>query len=186
VSALKTSGKTTAERSHRIDAEEFDRLLDGFAIDDAEVFKNKLREWENYYNYQPLPEHQTGWSGPWWVSNAKSRRGKPRRSNWTYSPSWPCPEPRPQRCQPHPTNQRETFRDYVRRNPGPCPLSTPVTGTVEGRPWTDSIDFTQTPQLMRHVSAACFIVLAYLTGMRPGENGAELHLMQHSAGLKYA
>ncbi|WP_393087201.1 hypothetical protein [Streptomyces sp. LN704] len=67
------------------------------------------------------------------------------------------------------SERRAGFRDYVRRNPGPCPLSTPVTGTVEGRPWTDSIDFTQTPQLMRHVSAACFIVLAYLTGMRPGE-----------------
>lgn len=39
------------ERSHRIDAEEFYQLLDGVLIDDARVFNNKLREWEDYYNY---------------------------------------------------------------------------------------------------------------------------------------
>jgi len=26
-------------------------LLDGLVIDDAKVFNNKLREWEDYYNY---------------------------------------------------------------------------------------------------------------------------------------
>jgi transposase InsO family protein len=44
------SGKV--ERSHRIDAEEFYRLLDGAVIDDAGVFNDKLKEWEDYYNYQ--------------------------------------------------------------------------------------------------------------------------------------
>ena len=39
------------ERSHRIDAEEFYQLLDGVLIDTAEVFNDKLREWEDYYNY---------------------------------------------------------------------------------------------------------------------------------------
>ena len=39
------------ERSHRIDAEEFYRLLDGVLIDDTKVFNDKLREWEDYYNY---------------------------------------------------------------------------------------------------------------------------------------
>ena len=38
------------ERSHRIDDEEFYRLLDGVLIDDAEVFNDKLREWEDFYN----------------------------------------------------------------------------------------------------------------------------------------
>jgi hypothetical protein len=38
------------ERSHRIDAEEFFRLLDGAVIDDTQVFNDKLREWEDYYN----------------------------------------------------------------------------------------------------------------------------------------
>jgi transposase InsO family protein len=39
------------ERSHRIDAEEFYRMLDGVVIDDAKVFNDKLREWEDFYNY---------------------------------------------------------------------------------------------------------------------------------------
>ena len=39
------------ERSHRIDAEEFYQLLDGVVIDDTKLFNDKLREWENFYNY---------------------------------------------------------------------------------------------------------------------------------------
>jgi hypothetical protein len=36
------------ERSHRIDAEEFYRLLDGVVEDDAGLFNQKLKEWEDY------------------------------------------------------------------------------------------------------------------------------------------
>ncbi len=36
------------ERSHRIDEEEFYRLLDGVVIDDAQVFNDKLQEWEDF------------------------------------------------------------------------------------------------------------------------------------------
>ena len=39
------------ERSHRIDAEEFYRLLDGVVIDDTKLFNDKLPEWEDFYNY---------------------------------------------------------------------------------------------------------------------------------------
>jgi transposase InsO family protein len=39
------------ERSHRIDAEEFYRMLDGVVIDDAGVFNERLRQWENFYNF---------------------------------------------------------------------------------------------------------------------------------------
>jgi transposase len=39
------------ERSHRIDAEEFYRLLDGVVIDDVNVFNTRLKEWQDYYNY---------------------------------------------------------------------------------------------------------------------------------------
>jgi transposase InsO family protein len=39
------------ERSHRIDSEEFYRLLEGQVIDDANVLSTKLQEWEDYYNY---------------------------------------------------------------------------------------------------------------------------------------
>jgi hypothetical protein len=38
------------ERSHRIDAEEFYRLLEGQVIDDTRLFTEKLQEWEDYYN----------------------------------------------------------------------------------------------------------------------------------------
>jgi transposase InsO family protein len=39
------------ERSHRIDAEEFYRMLDGVVVDDSRLFSNKLQEWEDFYNY---------------------------------------------------------------------------------------------------------------------------------------
>ena len=39
------------ERSHRIDAEEFFRMLDGVVIDDTELFNDKLQEWEDFYNF---------------------------------------------------------------------------------------------------------------------------------------
>lgn len=39
------------ERSHRIDAEEFYRLLDGVVIDDTDLFNEKLEEWETFYNF---------------------------------------------------------------------------------------------------------------------------------------
>ena len=39
------------ERSHRIDAEEFYRLLDGVVIDDTGLFAEKLQEWEDFYNF---------------------------------------------------------------------------------------------------------------------------------------
>jgi transposase InsO family protein len=39
------------ERSHRIDNEEFYRQLDGVVIDTAELFNDKLNEWEEFYNY---------------------------------------------------------------------------------------------------------------------------------------
>ncbi|MBG6055319.1 hypothetical protein IWX81_001730 [Salinibacterium sp. CAN_S4] len=39
------------ERSHRIDSEEFYRLLEGQVIDDVNLFNDKLQGWEDYYNY---------------------------------------------------------------------------------------------------------------------------------------
>ena len=40
------------ERPHRIDAEEFCRLLEGVTIDDTDMFNDRLREWEDYYNFE--------------------------------------------------------------------------------------------------------------------------------------
>jgi transposase InsO family protein len=39
------------ERSHRIDDEEFYRMLAGEVIDDAKIFNIKLTEWERFYNF---------------------------------------------------------------------------------------------------------------------------------------
>jgi hypothetical protein len=39
------------ERSHRTDAEEFYRMLEGVVIDDSELFNDRLRQWEDFYNF---------------------------------------------------------------------------------------------------------------------------------------
>ena len=39
------------ERSHRIDADEFYRMLDGVVIDDTGLFNEKLREWQDCDNF---------------------------------------------------------------------------------------------------------------------------------------
>ncbi|MEV6296833.1 integrase core domain-containing protein [Streptomyces sp. NPDC051896] len=41
----------TPRLNGKVDAEEFYRLLDDVIIDDAQVFNDKLREWEDYYNH---------------------------------------------------------------------------------------------------------------------------------------
>lgn len=61
------------------------------------------------------------------------------------------------------------LREIVSKQPGPCPLRTPVTGRIGDTPWRDAIDFNETPDLVRHLGTAAFIVCAFLTGMRPGE-----------------
>jgi transposase InsO family protein len=39
------------ERSHRIDQEEFYRMLQGVVIDDTGLFNERLKEWEDFYNF---------------------------------------------------------------------------------------------------------------------------------------
>lgn len=39
------------ERSHRIDNDQFSKLLDGVVIDDTGLFNEKLQEWEDFYNF---------------------------------------------------------------------------------------------------------------------------------------
>ncbi len=39
------------ERSHRIDEEEFYRMLDGVVVDDTDLFNDRLQEWEDFYNF---------------------------------------------------------------------------------------------------------------------------------------
>ena len=55
------------ERSHRIDAEEFYRMLDGVVIDDTELFNDKLQEWEAFYmdsSLRTTTTKDTGHQGP--------------------------------------------------------------------------------------------------------------------------
>ena len=52
------------ERSHRIDDEEFYRLLEGVVIEDVGGFNHKLQEWENFYNYD-RPHSALGGKSPY-------------------------------------------------------------------------------------------------------------------------
>ncbi|MGW3460587.1 integrase [Streptomyces olivaceoviridis] len=59
--------------------------------------------------------------------------------------------------------------ELAAKNPGPCPLSIPVSGQINGRPWREYLDYNETADLMRHLSTAAAITCLYLTGMRPQE-----------------
>jgi Phage integrase, N-terminal SAM-like domain len=50
-----------------------------------------------------------------------------------------------------------------------APLGTPVTGQLCGKLWTGPISYHQAPALALRLSAACLIVVAYLSGLRPAE-----------------
>ena len=50
-----------------------------------------------------------------------------------------------------------------------APIGTPVHGKVHGEPWTNAIDFYEVNRLVRLLAGACLVVIAYLSGMRPGE-----------------
>jgi hypothetical protein len=89
------------ERSHRIDAEEFYQLLDGVVIDDTEVFNDKLREWENFYNYH-RPHGGLGGQTPYERLKQRTQtRGTPEPPGipGRFSLAWP-PPPRPVALHP--------------------------------------------------------------------------------------
>jgi len=63
------------ERSHRVDDQEFYQLLDAGGItDDIHLFNDKLREWEDYYNYH-RPHGALGGQTPYERLLAKTRAG---------------------------------------------------------------------------------------------------------------
>ena len=49
------------------------------------------------------------------------------------------------------------------------PLDIEIHGRVEGRPWTDTIDFHEVERVLKLLTTACMVVIAYVTGMRPQE-----------------
>jgi len=63
------------ERSHRVDQQEFYQLLDQDGIsDDIHLFNDKLREWEDYYNYH-RPHGALDGQTPYERLLAKTRAG---------------------------------------------------------------------------------------------------------------
>jgi transposase InsO family protein len=63
------------ERSHRVDNQEFYQLLDKDGLsDDIHLFNEKLREWEDYYNYH-RPHGALGGQTPFERLLAKTRAG---------------------------------------------------------------------------------------------------------------
>jgi len=63
------------ERSHRVDDQEFYQLLDKDGIaDDIQLYNEKLREWENYYNCH-RPHGALGGQTPYERLMAKMRPG---------------------------------------------------------------------------------------------------------------
>jgi transposase InsO family protein len=68
------------ERSHRVDDQEFYQLLDqGGISDDIHLFNEKLREWEDYYNYH-RPHGALGGQTPYERLVEKTRAGVSARS----------------------------------------------------------------------------------------------------------
>ena len=68
------------ERSHRVDDQEFYQLLDqGGISDDIHLFNEKLREWEDYYNYD-RPHGALDGQTPYERLLAKTRAGSPPAS----------------------------------------------------------------------------------------------------------
>ena len=63
------------ERSHRVDDQEFYQLLDKDGVtDDIHLFNEKLREWEDYYNYH-RPHGALNGQTPYERLMAKTRAG---------------------------------------------------------------------------------------------------------------
>jgi transposase InsO family protein len=60
------------ERSHRIDEEEFYRMLEGVVIDDTELFNDRLQEWETFYNFN-RPHGALGGQTPYERLRQKTR-----------------------------------------------------------------------------------------------------------------
>ncbi|WP_214633095.1 hypothetical protein [Antrihabitans cavernicola] len=74
----------------------------------------------------------------------------------------------------HEALQRPGLTDMLRRSGltirEGAALLIPITGTLNGQPWRDQpIDEREAHRLARHLSAACFVVIGYLSGMRTGE-----------------
>ncbi|MCV7286395.1 hypothetical protein H7J87_13765 [Mycolicibacterium wolinskyi] len=60
-------------------------------------------------------------------------------------------------------------RDFALDLDAAKPIDSPIIATIDGRPWCDHIDYADLPTLHKSLSAACLVIITYLTGMRPHE-----------------
>ena len=113
------------------------------------------------------------------ATTPKPRRGSPPCWTSTRVPAPRCPARR-SKAGPAPplllalTSARAAARWNTLRRArlpagGTAPLGTPVTGQLRGKPWTGPVSYHQAPALALRLSAACLIVVAYLSGLRPAE-----------------
>jgi len=61
------------------------------------------------------------------------------------------------------------WRERLLSADGPAPVFTELSGTVDGHPWKKFIDYSEVGTLKTHLTTAAYIVVSYLTGMRPRE-----------------
>jgi hypothetical protein len=61
------------------------------------------------------------------------------------------------------------WRERLLSADGPAPVFTELSGTVDGRPWKKFIDYSEAGTFKTHLTTAAYIVVSYLTGMRPRE-----------------
>ncbi|WP_297701008.1 hypothetical protein [Mycobacterium sp.] len=66
---------------------------------------------------------------------------------------------------------RDAWTEYKRLGPSQLPPQFgAITGRIDGRPWQDHpITISQLFDLVRFLAAACFVIVCYLSGARPGE-----------------
>lgn len=61
------------------------------------------------------------------------------------------------------------WREQILAADGPAPVLTGLSGGVDGVPWKEFIDYSEVRTLKTHLMTAGYIVVSYLTGMRPSE-----------------
>ncbi|GLP76360.1 hypothetical protein TUM20983_34700 [Mycobacterium antarcticum] len=64
---------------------------------------------------------------------------------------------------------RASGREFTLDLQAAKPLGSPITATIDGKPWCDHIDCDDLTALNKSLQAACLILIVYLTGMRPHE-----------------
>ena len=113
------------ERSHRVDDQEFYQLLDKNGVaDDIHLFNEKLREWEDYYNYHRphgALDGQTRTNDSWQRRELECHQRPENLQSWELGVgSWKFPTLTRDHCSRAPTYCARSSRRFglVQRIPG--------------------------------------------------------------------